>query len=146
MQHRFINVMSRITDFFFRQGAWAPLLVLLAHRLVYCFQVRQYFDWFMHYGGGVAITYFFWKQLPLRATSLGKLTAMGRALFALSLGCTMGMIWELVEFANDLAFGTHIQISIRETMKDMVNDFAGAITTIALVTAGCRWEAREPQD
>ena len=112
------------------------MLVLLAHRLVYWFEVRQHFDWLMHYGGGVAITYFFWKQLPLRDAWLGQLTVTGRALVAFCMGCTMGMIWELVEFANDIAFGTHIQISIRETMKDMVSDFAGAITTIVLVTMG----------
>ena len=140
------TIISRSMNFLFRQGAWAPLLVLFAHRLVYWFHVRQQFDWLMHYGGGLAITYFFWKQVPLRAAWLGQLTLTGRALFAFALGCTMGMIWELVEFANDLAFGTHIQISIRETMKDMVNDFAGAATAITLVTVCSLWQAKEPQD
>jgi hypothetical protein len=117
----------------FTHGGWAPLLVLVLHRLVYLFGVRQYFDWLMHCSGGLAITFFCWKLLLRYGTVFGALNIMGRRCLAFTMGCTIGMVWELLEYASDVVRGTRIQHSVSETMMDMVNDICGAATAMVLI-------------
>lgn len=122
-----------ILQFFLRDGAWAPVLVLVMHRAVYWLGIRQQCDWLMHYSGGVAITFFFWRLLLQYGERFGSLNVIGRRVFAFALGCTMAVFWELAEFASDKLWGTRIQHHIHETMMDLVNGVCGACTTVALI-------------
>ncbi len=122
-----------IQNLMLRDGGWAPALVLLMHRVVYWLGVRKECDWLMHYSGGVAITFFFWRLLLQYGSWFGSLNILGQRVFAFALGCTMAVFWELAEFASDKILGTHIQQHIHETMMDLVNGVCGALTTTVLI-------------
>lgn len=115
------------------RAAWAPLAVLLFHRLVFNTPWRQPLDFVMHYSGGVAISFFCWHALDCLPHWFGKLTAFARYLLTFTLACTIGLFWEFAELASDVFRGTHIQHSIHETMRDLVADTTGALTTLTLV-------------
>jgi hypothetical protein len=118
---------------FTRDGGWAPALVLVMHRAVYWLDIRKECDWLMHYSGGVAITFFFWRLLLSHGHRLGALNVRGQRVVAFALGCTMAVFWELAEFASDKFLHTQIQHHIHETMMDLVNGVCGALTTVALI-------------
>jgi hypothetical protein len=87
----------------------------------------------MHYSGGVAIAFLFWHTLDCFAPWFGRLTSFARYLFTFALACTMGLFWEFAEFYSDVVYGTHIQQTIRETLRDLIADATGALTTLLLI-------------
>ncbi|MBB5034516.1 hypothetical protein [Prosthecobacter vanneervenii] len=119
-------------------AGWAPLAVLVFHRLIQHTPFREPLDFVMHYSGGLAITYFLWHALDFFGHWLGQLTLFARYLFAFALACTVGVFWEFGEFASDIFLHTHIQYSIGETMRDLIADATGATTTLMLLLLG-RW-------
>lgn len=115
------------------RAGWAPLLVLVFHQAIMRTPYRQQLDFVMHYSGGVAIAYFFWHALDCFASWFGTLTVFARYLFTFALACTMGLFWEFAELYSDVVYHTRIQHSIRETMRDLIADATGALTTLTLV-------------
>lgn len=115
------------------RAGWAPVAVLIFHRIIYFTPYRQPLDFVMHYSGGVAIAYFLWHALDCFASWFGTLTAFARYLFTFALACTVGVFWEFAELASDVFYHTHIQHSIHETMRDLIADATGALTTLALL-------------
>ncbi len=115
------------------RAAWAPLLVLVFHRVIFNTPWRQPLDFVMHYSGGVAISFFFWHMLDCFTHWFGQLTPSARYLFTFTLACTTGLFWEFMELASDVFRHTHIQHSIHETMRDLIADATGALTTLTLV-------------
>lgn len=115
------------------RAGWAPLAVLIFHRAIMHTPWRQPLDFVVHYSGGAAIAFFFWHALDCFASWFGQLTAFARYLFTFTLACTMGLFWEFAELFSDVVYGSHIQHSIRETMRDLIADTTGAVTTLALV-------------
>lgn len=112
------------------RAGWAPLLVLIFHQMILKTPYRQQLDFVMHYSGGVAIAFFFWHALDCFAHWFGSLTPFARYLFTFTLACTMGLFWEFAELFSDIVFGSNIQHSIRETMRDLFADAVGALTTL----------------
>lgn len=115
------------------RAGWAPLLVLVFHQAIMRTPYRQQLDFVMHYSGGVAIAFFAWHALDCFASWFGTLTAFARYLFTFTLACTVGLFWEFAELYSDVMYGSHIQHSIHETMRDLIADATGALTTLALV-------------
>ncbi|OYW72145.1 MAG: hypothetical protein B7Z37_25805 [Verrucomicrobia bacterium 12-59-8] len=115
------------------RAGWAPLAVLVLHQAVLQTPWRQQLDFLMHYSGGVAIAFFLWHALDCFAHWFGQLTAFARYLFTFALACTVGLFWEFAELYSDVVYGTHIQRTIRETLRDLIADATGALTTLALV-------------
>ena len=115
------------------RAGWAPLMVLVFHQAIMRTPYRQQLDFVMHYSGGVAIAFFSWHALDCFASWFGTLTAFARYLFTFTLACTVGLFWEFAELYSDVVYGSHIQHSIRETMRDLIADASGALTTLALV-------------
>lgn len=115
------------------RAGWAPMTVLVFHQAILRTPWRKPLDFVMHYSGGVAISFFCWHALDCFAPWFGKLTAFARYLLTFTLACTIGLFWEFAELASDVFRGTHIQHSIHETMRDLVADTTGALTTLALV-------------
>ncbi len=113
------------------RAGWAPLLVLVFHRIVYHTPWRQPLDFVMHYSGGVAIAFFLWHALDCFAHWFGALTPFARYVFTFALACTVGLFWEFAELYSDVVHHTHIQHSVHETMRDLVADATGALTTLA---------------
>jgi len=114
------------------RAGWAPLVVLLFHQWLLHTPYRQQLDFVMHYSGGVAIAFFLWHALDCFAHWFGKLTPFARYLFTFALACTVGLFWEFAELYSDVVYGSHIQHNVRETMRDLIADATGALTTLAL--------------
>ncbi|WP_395742232.1 hypothetical protein [Prosthecobacter sp.] len=115
------------------RAGWAPVAVLIFHRAIMFTPWRKPLDFVMHYSGGVAIAFFLWHALDCFAHWFGQLTAFARYLFTFALACTVGLFWEFAELYSDVFHGTHIQQSVRETLRDLIADATGALTTLALV-------------
>jgi len=114
------------------RAGWAPLAVLLFHQSIMHAPNRQQLDFVMHYSGGVAISFFLWHTLDCFAHKFGQLTPFARYLFTFALACTVGLFWEFAELFSDIKLGTHIQYNVRETMRDLIADATGALTTLVL--------------
>jgi hypothetical protein len=71
----------------------------------------------------------FWPARPL----VGKIGLSARLLLAMCAGCTLGVMWEIIEFTSDLWLGTHIQHSIRETILDLLRDVTGGLTVVGYI-------------
>ncbi len=115
------------------RAGWAPVAVLVFHQAIMRTPYRQQLDFVMHYSGGVAIAFFLWHALDCFAHWFGQLTAFARYLFTFALACTVGLFWEFAELYSDVVYGTHIQHTIRETLRDLIADATGALTTLTLV-------------
>lgn len=127
---------SLIRDTFRTTAWWAPAAVLILHEVVAQLGLRREADWLMHFSGGLAISYFLWTAIPLLARWLGPVTTAWRFVLTFTCGCTAALIWDLAEFASDQTRGTHIQQSLKETMLDFTNGFAGiSLTTCLLLVA-----------
>jgi Na+-translocating ferredoxin:NAD+ oxidoreductase RnfD subunit len=108
-------------------AAWAPLAVFIAHLFLgRLFGHEPYVDPVMHFCGGMAIAYFFQETSKLASHWVGKLTDMGRALFAFGLACAAAVLWEIGEFSSDIVFRTHVQINNANTMRDLILGVVGA--------------------
>ena len=115
------------------KAGWAPLAVLVFHSVIQRTSLRQPLDFTVHYLGGAAIGFFFFHALECFERLLGRTTLAGRLLFSYGLACTGGVFWEFGELASDVFRHTHIQVSIHETMSDLIADATGAATSLAIV-------------
>lgn len=117
-----------------REGAWAPLLVFLSHviadRVFHAYGRFPSLDIPMHFLGGVAIAVFFYRAC-WNASHLGLLgpyhPLTHRLLVFTLVGTTTGF-WEFTENISDHLFGTHGQVDLDDTMKDMALGMAGGLT------------------
>ena len=125
--------MLRIFQLIRKTGIWAPVAVLLFHEFVSVKGWRTQIDWINHYSGGLAFTYFAWKNIPHFTRWTGAPTPLGRLGCAFLAGCTAAVMWEIGEFGSDLFLATRIQQTIQETMMDLVNGVLGTITTIGIL-------------
>lgn len=115
------------------RAGWAPVLVLVFHQAIMRTPWREPLDFVMHFSGGLTIAFFIWHALDCFASRFGTLTAFARYLFTFALACTVGLFWEFAELFSDVVYGSHIQHSIHETMRDLLADTAGALTMLALI-------------
>jgi hypothetical protein len=113
--------------------------MLILHWAVKDTSLRQPLDFTMHFLGGAAIAFFVFHALDFGAPVVGHVTLTGRLLFSFALACTAGLFWEFGEFFSDLWFRTYIQWTIRETMRDLLADAAGALACLAVCWLVCRF-------
>ena len=114
------------------EPGWAPFSVVLFHVILAEFGLTHRFDHLLHFLGGAAIAYFFFRFLAL--LSLIPITRpwlIYAATFTSS--CTAALFWEFVEFASDVFLHTTGQQSLSETMLDLVFGVLGAISSLTLI-------------
>jgi len=119
-------------------GIWAPVAVLIFHEFVSVKGYRSQIDWINHFSGGLAFSYFAWKNIPFVTRWTGNPTLTGRLAVTFLAGCSAAICWEIAEFSSDTFLGTHIQQSLQETMVDEINGVLGTITTSFLGIRECR--------
>lgn len=127
--HRALTSIARL----FQRAAWAPIVVLVFHAAVAKTALREPMDFTIHFSGGAAIAFFVFNAIELLPTWFGRLTTFGHHLFSFAMACTVGLFWEFGELASDVFRGTHIQISVHETLRDLIADTCGAVTALTLV-------------
>ncbi|WP_145197146.1 hypothetical protein [Planctomycetes bacterium Poly30] len=89
----------------------------------------------MHFLGGVAIAWFFWRavQAESGAQVLGQLSRSGKALLTWALSGTATVVWECAEWTTDRLGVTHAQAGLPDTMLDLAMGLAGAILVLLIV-------------
>jgi hypothetical protein len=125
-------MISAVRELFIK-AAWAPIAVLIFHATVSGTPRGARLDFLIHFLGGVAIAYFLFHALHCFRAWLGAPSPFGRYLFSYALACTVGVFWEFAEQFSDVFLHTRIQISIYETMSDLIADATGAFTSLFLV-------------
>ena len=131
-----------------RRGAWAPSLVFFIHLVALLgFDAYEHFpplDLPMHFFGGAAIAYFFHHAtLASAASGLTRGTdAVTHWILILALTSTTTVFWEFAEFLSDHFFGSHAQLSLADTMGDMLTGFLGGLS---LLLARLVFRARQPR-
>jgi hypothetical protein len=119
------------------QGAgWAPLAVFALHVLVSQGPLPLYRIWPptdvpVHAIGGIAIACFLRRALI--EASAARVLALGErelALTTFGLTCASAVAWEFAEFASDHLFLTHSQLSLDDTLGDMLLGIAGGTAWI----------------
>lgn len=88
-------------------------------------------DFTIHFLGGASIAFFFFHTVDCFKKHFGAVSSFTHYLLSFALACTMGVFWELGEFASDIYLKTRIQQNIPETMADLIADVSGA--TISLL-------------
>jgi hypothetical protein len=114
----------------FRDGGWAPLAVIVLNALVVASPWAHSLYWLLHLLGGAALAYFFFHAYRIFEVSGSARPLVAYAL-AFSLACTVGVLWEIAEFALDELTGSALQESLGETMHDLLLDVLGAAAALA---------------
>jgi hypothetical protein len=122
-----------------RNAAWAPSLVFLLHAVGF-FVFRAYdvfppLDIPMHFLGGLAIGYFFYRAALNAATIglVGSCEPVMHNLLVFAWVATSTVFWEFAEYLCDRFFGTHTQGDVEDTLLDMLMGIAGVLFLLVAI-------------
>jgi hypothetical protein len=104
-------------------------VILLLHAIFASTVGHRRVDPFLHFLGGAAAGYFFYQMLSRWQSS----EVMPQLVFSFSLSCTAFLLWEVIEFVSDEFLGTVIQISVAETMTDVILGMAGSLLILTII-------------
>lgn len=117
--------------------AFAPLIVLglhIAATVLGWYEQIVWFDTPMHFLGGVSIaisSYYFVISSEVKTKFQ---PILFQFVIILALTALAAVAWEILEYNIDRAFGTIMQPSVRDTMKDLAFGLGGgAISAIILI-------------
>jgi hypothetical protein len=116
-----------------RQAGW-PAIALFAFHVIASRGFNAYvrfpsLDIPMHILGGVVIAYFF-HRASMAASShgiIGPFHSVSHTVLVFSLTCSAAVFWEFAEFFSDHLCGTHAQLGLEDTLKDMFLGICGGI-------------------
>ena len=115
------------------RASWAPIAVLVLHSVLgRVLGHEPYVDPLAHFSGGAAMAYFVRAACSVRGGALGAPSALALDLLAFGLAATAAVLWEFGEFLLDVFYGTRIQLSVANTMRDMMLGMAGAVVCVTL--------------
>ena len=110
----------------------APFSVVILHVVLAEFGLTQRLDHLLHFLGGSAIAYFFFRLLNLFPPFLNA-PAWLPYLVTFTSSCTVAIFWEFAEFASDTFLHTTVQQSLTETMLDLLFGVLGIISSLVLL-------------
>ena len=121
------DVITRIV----REALWAPIAVVIVHWLAGGWWGHEPFvDPVMHFTGGAAAAFFFWRAAGCGQRFLGDLSPIARGLLAFGLATVAVVAWEFGEFLLDAYRETSGQRSLANTMRDLFLGVSGAVLYI----------------
>jgi len=62
---------------------------------------------------------------------LGHVTLLGQTVLVFAVTCTAATFWEFGEFARDRLFDSNVQLSLANTMRDLLLGCLGALVFLA---------------
>lgn len=99
------------------------------------YEILTFWDKVVHFGSGVLTAVYSVVFLDLMAKKCHfTLPASLRAVTVSTVGGSVALLWEIIEFSNDTLFGSHMQLSNADTMTDLINGFAGAVLVVVVLT------------
>ena len=106
------------------------LLILLwgLNSLAGVFDLYYVFNWYdvmMHTLGGVILGLMA-IMLIRRFQTLSQFSILKKVIFIIMSGIIGGILWEVFEYFQDVYLQTAMQVSLRDTMSDLVCDTIGA--------------------
>jgi hypothetical protein len=116
---------------------WLPIFVFFLHVFLVKFvKIYDPFPWVdipMHYLGGLSIGYSYSVGLSLlqERKLVSRLDRIVEAVFIFTLVATTAIFWEFGEFLLDHFLGTDLQVSLANTMQDLLMGLLGAGTVVA---------------
>jgi hypothetical protein len=120
-----------------REAAWPPAALVIFHLIALCvFDAYIRFpplDLPMHFLGGVVCGYFL-HRASLNASACGifaPYNALTHHLLVFALTCSVTVFWEFAEFTSDHLFGSHTQLGLTDTIRDMLIGTLGGVATLA---------------
>lgn len=117
---------ARVRRLLLRAG-WAPLAVVGFHAgAAALFGHAPRLDPAMHFLGGAAIALFIAHALLEWQEFFGRPTPWGRRVVVFALATTVAVFWEFLEFTAASGLGLYSQLSLAETMGDLLFGCAGA--------------------
>ena len=115
-----------------RIGGWFPLLVFALHLLLqevfFIYETYPNIDIPEHFFGGVSIAYFVsqcFQRLPRESLKKSRVAILEATLIISLTTCT-AVCWEFAEFFADRIFHSNLQVSLANTMQDLVLGMSGA--------------------
>jgi hypothetical protein len=124
-----------------REAGWAPLLVLLVYfvtaRVLDLFQPFPNLDIPMHFAGGMAASYFFYRAMRIgaRLGVLRRRDRMGTAFIVFGLTLAVALLWEFGEALSDRLYGTHEQLGPWDTITDVLVGMVGSVALLTLMSS-----------
>jgi hypothetical protein len=117
------------------QALWAPLTVFYLHKLAArSFGHEPYVDPVMHFFGGIAIAFFFWKSTNCCNHYLGHWTPKARAILAFSLATLVAAAWELMELllvtyrnTSLISRNTSTELWLATLSRDLILGISGTV-------------------
>ncbi len=119
-------------------GGWFPLLVFSTHvfadRVLHLYDLWPHIDIPMHFSGGLAIAFFVSRcfQLLPRESFIRSRIVLLELVLILSITVSATALWEFAEFSIDQLLGTNIQVSLANTIQDMVMGTLGALVLVLI--------------
>lgn len=113
------------------KAGWAPLGFFLLHQFsVHVLRASRHVPWIdmpMHFFGGVAIAYFFYRSfgLPDAQPVVGALSTTARKLLSMGGVCASVVLWEFAEWVTDSLGWTGAQVGLDDTLLDMLLGMVG---------------------
>ena len=118
--------------------AVTPAIVLVIHILATVLGFYETFWWFdipLHFMGGIAVAisaYYLLEDFGNRQKFHNQFIPL-QILILIAFTALAAVLWEFMEFTFDIAFHTHMQQGLLDTIKDMaVGISSGGLTTILL--------------
>lgn len=133
--------MENVYKWFFcslKKGIWPPLALFTIHITAYfLFDIYDYFISFdipMHFLGGVCITYFFMQSIICAKAYnlLDRPSPIVIILLLFLLTSTTTIFWEFAEWTMDKFLHTTTQVSLDDTLLDMLLGISGGITLLVI--------------
>ena len=133
-------------------GGWFPLIVFTTHlflsRVLHIYKAYPHMDIPMHFAGGFAIAFFVSKCFQILPRDYVKRSRVNilEILLIGSLTASVAVFWEFGEFLFDQFFGTNIQVSLANTIQDLVMGLFGALTVIFIRSRKLRISVSEVRE
>jgi hypothetical protein len=132
------NKLTGIPNLFTQSLAifWPPIIVFSFHVfLVRVLHVYDFYPWLdipMHYLGGLSMAYsLFAGQAALQSSRvISRLDQPVERVLVFTSVATIAVFWEFAEFLLDRTLGTELQISLSNTMQDLLMGILGAGTLV----------------
>lgn len=144
------RTISRILVALLARAGWAPALVFVLHvlisRTINVYVLFPPIDIPMHFFGGVAMAYFLSRCCA--AMPEGVISPPARpflvAVIVIGLTATASVCWEFAEFLSDSLMKTRVQLTLKDTLLDMLLGIAGGVCWVLLAWGQGRLGAVEP--
>ncbi len=117
---------------------WAPISVVAVFLILASTGLTEEYDHLLHSLGGASIAYFLHILIELLPTYSTAVPKWFHFLLSFTSACTVALFWEFAEFAADRFIGTSMQMSVDETIFDLLSGVIGAIAVLILIAVNSR--------